>query len=420
MRFLMSLSGFVRFKPPAFDILALFGIVATLRFLKATTLSRLITPLLSLGIFVLATWLSLSQVTGAQGWSVSYHMSAMRSAYWYASLTTFCFALWVHFAVLLTTFGFRLYTRAMSGYLMTSLVGVGFGFAVYLLDPSFADEFMYYGRPCGLFLDANVFGASLPPVLAFLTARLLAGGRSRMHRWGDLASITVLLAGLISTLSRGAAMNTCVTILVLVLLAGVEPTMQQRRLRYLATVLTLIAVIGVGCFFVYRSEWFATTARTRLGLQTYDSDRFAMHRFAFDTGVNNPLLGVGPAQFEPTFGLASHNTYLHILAEHGIFALASFGIAIVSCAYRAYCSSRTAPHRHERLAFLAIFASICGLLVNAYVIDTYHWRHLWFVLAAAWTTPSSQPRTIRTAVYQRASFVAPNCRLSANQPDGRI
>jgi hypothetical protein len=32
----------------------------------------------------------------------------------------------------------------------------------------------------------------------------------------------------------------------------------------------------------------------------------------------------------------------------------------------------------------ALLAAWCGLVVNSFVIDTLHWRHLWIVAALIW------------------------------------
>jgi hypothetical protein len=33
---------------------------------------------------------------------------------------------------------------------------------------------------------------------------------------------------------------------------------------------------------------------------------------------------------------------------------------------------------------LVVFACIAGHLVNSFVIDTVHWRHIWFIYAIPW------------------------------------
>jgi hypothetical protein len=40
----------------------------------------------------------------------------------------------------------------------------------------------------------------------------------------------------------------------------------------------------------------------------------------------------------------------------------------------------------------ALLAAWVGLLINSFVVDTLHWRHLWFVAALIWVG-AMRPRT---------------------------
>jgi len=59
---------------------------------------------------------------------------------------------------------------------------------------------------------------------------------------------------------------------------------------------------------------------------------------------------------------------------------------------------------------LAVFACICGHLVNSFVIDTVHWRHIWFIYGLPWVSAPLY-RYIRT-VRAGNPFSARNTRMT--------
>jgi len=49
------------------------------------------------------------------------------------------------------------------------------------------------------------------------------------------------------------------------------------------------------------------------------------------------------------------------------------------------------------LSAKVLLACLAGLALNSLVIDTLHWRHLWLILALAWTVCTcSDPRSVRS------------------------
>jgi hypothetical protein len=42
----------------------------------------------------------------------------------------------------------------------------------------------------------------------------------------------------------------------------------------------------------------------------------------------------------------------------------------------------------------ALLAALCGILVNSAVIDSFHWRHFWIVVALIWAG-SARRRMLR-------------------------
>ena len=62
----------------------------------------------------------------------------------------------------------------------------------------------------------------------------------------------------------------------------------------------------------------------------------------------------------------------------------------------------------------ALFGAWCGLLVNSFVIDTLHWRHLWVVAALIWAGWARR-RVGAGRARSRNAFGAPAFRISGRQ-----
>ncbi|MDQ7841233.1 MAG: hypothetical protein RDU83_09435 [bacterium] len=216
----------------------------------------------------------------------------------------------------------------------------------------------------GTFKDPNVFGGFLVLPLAWSLDRVMAGGRA-----GWVLATAVLLLGLVMSLSRGAVLAGAVTLGIMAVLALRRREYAQVRRGAFALALGLAVVVG----FVLAHDLGSTILR-RVGLEDYDSVRFEVQERAV-TGQSGSsrALGMGPGQFEVVHAYATHSLYLRILAENGLLAFVPFGAFLVLHLVRIGPGGGT------------ILAILAGQLLNGFVIDTLHWRHLWVLLGlAAW------------------------------------
>jgi len=172
----------------------------------------------------------------------------------------------------------------------------------------------------------------------------------------------------------------------------IQPPADRRR--WLAR-LTLLLVAGGASLALLLNvpvihKMFLVRANSN-HFQDYDRVRFATQAIALETGERSPF-GIGPGQSEEVFRYATHSMYLRILAENGpiaLFALAGF---IVTTMTRCVTLIRHAEDRWVRELNLAILACICGHLLNSMVIDTVHWRSIWFIYALPWIAARVRPR----------------------------
>jgi O-antigen ligase len=371
--FLLSISGVLLFKPPPYDILLAVTMAYWFVVRGFGIDSRIMTPVLFLSIYVGFYWLSITQCNDVRG------------SLWYACLTTFCAALWLFFTNVLNRYGLPAFHAIMKGYAVTSVVGVVFGFVVYVTDFPGRERFLYNYRPKGLYVDANVFAPSLVVVLLYAFCRLIIRPRFNRSFAAWSATAFVASAGLFISFSRGAWINAGLAILMFLFLLAISTESAGSLFKRFALLsIGVIACASILYVALGDRDDFADIARNRSHLQGYDQERFASHDNAWQVALENPWLGIGPAQYIRTFHIATHSLPLHILAENGFPALAAlFGFLLVTI-FRSANQIRRCPTAEGRTYFCAITSLLIAQMVNSSVIDTLHWRHLWLLCAFAW------------------------------------
>jgi O-antigen ligase len=176
------------------------------------------------------------------------------------------------------------------------------------------------------------------------------------------------------------------------------------RLQGAATV--LVAGIGLSVILINTPAVKDMLAMrvTDSGLQGYDRVRFATQALSLEEAQNRPL-GIGPGQAEVVFGYATHSMYMRILSENGVFALLAILIFVGATLARTWQNIRHTPDPVFGEINRVVLASIAGHLLNSAVIDTVHWRHIWFIYALPWlnVTPLHywRPLRARTTIRRR-------------------
>jgi len=134
--------------------------------------------------------------------------------------------------------------------------------------------------------------------------------------------------------------------------------------------LLALLIISDAKIFGYRLGDFFLN---RLGLQSYDRDRFEAQE-AFFKGIEKaPFFGIGPGNYSLlSQGYATHSLYLRMLGEKGIFGFFLL-LVIILVSLKNFWKIR------KSYAFL--FTGFMGTLVNSLFIDSWHWRHLWILFA---------------------------------------
>jgi O-antigen ligase len=240
-------------------------------------------------------------------------------------------------------------------------------------------------RARGFFKDPNVFGpfctfAALIVISEVLEPRLLKSRRPL-----KLLFLAVLVLGLLFSYSRAAWLNAGIAAATMIAAYSLRRGGGRKAAAMLAT-LVLLAGVGSIALAATGSIGFLDS---RAHLQSYDTQRFSAQDRGLELAQSYPL-GIGPGQFERTVGIASHNTYVRVLAEQGVlglFVVLALLLATLGLAARNVVLGKDT----YGVASVPLLASLCGILANSAFVDTLHWRHLWLVIGLIWAGAMRPP-----------------------------
>lgn len=233
-------------------------------------------------------------------------------------------------------------------------------------------------RAAALFEDPNVFGPFLIPILVIVLEDRLNPRLLKPRPTLLALAVVVIAVGVVLSYSRAAWAN---LVLAVVVMLGVL-AFRRRGGRAAFRLLTTLVVVGLTAAVFLQSTGGAELFEQRAQLQGYDSQRFGAQRIGVELSMAHPV-GVGPGQFQYYSPVETHSTYVRVLSEQGLLALllttVIFGGTLLMALGNAL--SRGDTYGIGSAALLGIW---CGILLNSFVIDTLHWRHLWVVAPLIW------------------------------------
>lgn len=238
----------------------------------------------------------------------------------------------------------------------------------------FSDGF----RARGFFKDPNVFGPFCVFVALIVIGELLEPRLLRARRSTKIVLLAVLALGVIFASSRAAWLNAAVAIVTM--LAAYSLRRGGGR-KAVAILVTLVVLAGAGALALAASG-SAGFLGSRAHYQTYDNTRFAAQEEGFRLVQHYPF-GIGPGQFELVAPIASHSTYVRVLAEQGflgLFVMIALLLATLGLATRNVFTGRDT----FGIGSVPLLAAMCGTLANSAFVDTLHWRHAWLIYGLIW------------------------------------
>lgn len=223
-------------------------------------------------------------------------------------------------------------------------------------------------RAAGPVADANDFAFVIVTTLP-LAALLLV--EDRRLRWAWIASLAILLAATLATLSRGALVG----LGALAVWAIASRRVGAGGMFAAGLVVATVATLALTLWAPLINE--RVELKQRAGQSNIES-RLAFWSAASRMSLESPVLGIGPGRFgaEADRYLRNnplvlpdpvvHNTYLEILVENGIFALIAF-IAMLGISWSTLSRAETAARHDADRHRARLAAAVKGMLVVAVV-----------------------------------------------------
>jgi O-antigen ligase len=267
---------------------------------------------------------------------------------------------------------------AAGGYLFAAVAGCALGLVALFVAVLGQELIVGEGRIVALFKDPNVFGAFVVPVVLILLEEILTPRLFRMRLALKGLLLLFLALGVLFSYSRGAWANLAVGVGVLLTVLALRRGGGRKVLPALSLVLVAALLVAGAVAVTGSADFLAERAQ----LQSYDSDRFGAWVAGLEPAQRYPF-GVGPGQFEQIASISAHSTYVRTIAEQGLPGFICIA-ALMTFTLVAAVGNAAAGRDTFGIGSAALLGAWCGLLVNSFVIDTLHWRHLWIVAALIW------------------------------------
>jgi hypothetical protein len=233
----------------------------------------------------------------------------------------------------------------------------------------------------GFFKDPNVFGPFLVPIAVILLEQRLAGGRRallRMRGWLQTVLFVLLVVGIVFSFSRAAWANFVLALFVTIFVASLRRQGAKQAVRALVVLLVLAFAVGAAL----QATGSLTFLEERAQIQSYDTERFAAQHVGYELGWTHPA-GIGPGQFPLYWPVETHSSFVRVFAEQGFGGLLAWIGIVVATLVLAIRSALLGRDTYG-IGSAALLGAWCGLILNSFVVDTLHWRHLWVVAALIW------------------------------------
>jgi len=383
-------------EPAPVDALLMITLAAALMLGKLRFPSVSPLPAVALVVFALANIVSM------------YDPLDPERAVWYAAVTFYLMASWVFFVGIAGYYGKPFIATMINTYCFAGLLSAILGLGGYFHLLPFTDQLLLGGRARGLFKDCNVYGPFFVPVALFTLTRILDSRTTLREKIVPGVVLIPTLLAILLCFSRACWINFVFALAVFLIgqvsFTGLRSQLSRRDIRrriyggigiVATSVLLLVLLNEVPAISDMMSQRVTSN-----GLQNYDRVRFATQDLALESAKRH-LLGIGPGQVELVFDYATHSMYLRILSENGVAALLAVLVFIFATMARSISLIQRAEDPWYREVNLVVLACIAGHLVNSFVIDTVHWRHIWFIYALPWA-----PARLRSHAVYAAKRVA--------------
>jgi O-antigen ligase len=268
------------------------------------------------------------------------------------------------------------------GYLFAAWCASLAGLLGYFDVAGLGSVFSLYGRASGTFKDPNVLGPFLVLPIVFALQHVLIG---RIGLLRGLAIMSLPLAALFLTFSRGAWGNLAAAALMMIALTFLTSPNASRRTRIVFLTLVAFAALVAALLIALSFENIRQIFEVRATLdQSYDqgvTGRFGNQLRSIPLLLDLPN-GFGPLRFRFFFPEDPHNVYINAFASYGwLGGFAWLGLTAATC-YVGWTLvfRRTPTQNHAIVLWSVLFVTI----LQGIQIDTDHWRHFYLMLGLVW------------------------------------
>lgn len=245
-------------------------------------------------------------------------------------------------------------------------------------------------RLAGTFEDPNEFATLLVTGIALSAAFIFNDRVGAGPRVLAAGAATMLIFGVLLTLSRGGL----VSLAAVVVVAGL--VLHRHRAKTIMAGVTVIAAVLL--FFAANPE-----AAERVTNSDGGSGRTDIWKIGWRMVEDKPVVGVGAGNFQVSsihyliqpggirfdeyvvdVPAVSHNMYLQVLAELGIVGFVLFMAILLTCIsmmWRAYRTFTAADDREGELLAAATMMATSALMAGYFFLAEEHSKHLWLLLA---------------------------------------
>ena len=358
--------GFLVMREPAPSDL-MFPVAAAAVLLGGHALSPLRLPL----VVLLSSLGMITTNLAGMMWS-DFPVKAVR----YGAITIYMVLLALLLALVVGRHGRQAANMLVSAYgiagLAAALIGLGARFGL------MPNSHLFFRGDHGLrikstFKDPNVFAPFMVGAVMLWLAALVESKRIRLS---TVAALGIGVAAVLLAFSRGAWAHLLLSsaLYVGMHIALIRDRHSIKRLSRVAVLASFSLIPGIA-ILLSQPELFEYF-QERLSFQSYDSERFGNQGVAWSLAMQNPV-GVGPGMWETIPDvIATHNVYARVLTENGILGLISFlafAFALLYAGLRVVAAG--GPNANLAAACMAVSM---GALGESFIIDTLHWRHLFF------------------------------------------
>jgi hypothetical protein len=254
------------------------------------------------------------------------------------------------------------------------------------------DIFTLNERAVAGFKDPNVLGVFL--ILPFFL--LIEGIVVDKVRFRDVVCALIIFVGLLLAYSRAAWGSVALGAPVMLWLIYVNSREPRTHARIIACIAIGVVLAAIITALLMSIDIVREMLTQRFGLQAYDIGRVGS-RFNLQANSAKEILdhfnGMGPWEFNNRYGMVSHNTFLGTMLNHGWiggFAYTALVLTTLAVGLR-----NLLVRTPWQTVLIATYVTYFALTLEAFVVDTDHWRHHYLLLGLIWGMSAATMNFVR-------------------------